>query len=197
MGPCAGPTRQKLSFFNQLSSNTPKSLRRSDIGQNQNHFVPSRRGAGMQFDRCLREQDEIHGMRVVLRSITLTPTRKPGRATLVGDSCLSPRSQPLARGIFGARAYRGHRVFCPRFSRLRACIRRGACVALEGLCTRSFVLVTSSIGSRGDVVKIESVASDNKTVEFSDVLAFRGEGQHGQAGQRQGDGGSCRPWAWR
>jgi large subunit ribosomal protein L21 len=27
----------------------------------------------------------------------------------------------------------------------------------------------------GDVVKIESVASDNKTVEFSDVLAFSGE----------------------
>jgi large subunit ribosomal protein L21 len=27
----------------------------------------------------------------------------------------------------------------------------------------------------GDVVKIESVASDNKTVEFSDVLAYSGE----------------------
>ena|ERR1700760_945109 len=27
----------------------------------------------------------------------------------------------------------------------------------------------------GDVVKIESVASDNKTLEFSDVLAFSGE----------------------
>ena len=48
--------------------------------------------------------------------------------------------------------------------------------ALEGLCTRSFAPVESSIGSLPATwSRLRALPSENQTVEFSDVLAVSGE----------------------